>query len=208
MDEKSSESCMERRNKTRHNADGQRILGIMAADFTPQARHRMYDRADKLLEQWNREKPELEHLDTAALIGRFALIGAHLDKHIQAHHKTAGLAKGEFDVLASLRRAGSPFVLSPTELYKTVMLTSGAMTNRLDRLENKGLIARIRHESDRRSMLVQLTPEGVALIDTLLQSHLDCEHELIHALNEEERQQLDALLKKWLAQFEAPRNGP
>ncbi len=162
----------------------------------------MYDRADKLLDQWTREKPELENLETAAMIGRLALIAAHLDKHIQANHKDSGLAKGEFDVLASLRRAGKPYVLSPTDLYKTVMLTSGAMTNRLDRLESKGWIARIQHKSDRRSTLVQLTDSGVELIDNVIQSHLNCEHSLVSTLSEQERQQLDALLKKWLAHFE------
>lgn len=166
----------------------------------------MRDRADKLLEQWTKEKPELKHLDTAALIGRLGLIAAHLDREIESAHKAAGLAKGEFDVLASLRRAGKPYILSPTELYKTVMLTSGAMTNRLDKLAARGFIQRISHESDRRSMLVQLTAAGESIIDDAIQPHLDNEETLMECLTHKERSQLDALLKKWLTQFEAPEN--
>lgn len=162
----------------------------------------MYDRADILVEQWQKEKPELQHLDIAAVIGRLALVTTYLDKEISAHHKMSGLEKGGFDVLASLRRSGAPYTLSPTSLYKAVMLTSGAMTSRLDRLEKKGLIERVRHDNDRRSNLVRLTDKGLHLIDNMIQPHLDLEKKLISVLNANEQNQLNDILKKWLSQID------
>ena len=107
-----------------------------------------------------------------------------------------GLQAGEFDVLATLRRSGSPYALTPTDLYEATMVTSGAMTNRLDRLEKAGLILRGPHPNDRRGIVVQLTEKGLALIDEALTAHVANEHEILAGLTPAERETLSHLLEK------------
>lgn len=107
-----------------------------------------------------------------------------------------GLQAGEFDVLATLRRSGSPYALTPTALYEATMVTSGAMTNRLDRLEKAGLILRGPHPNDRRGIVVQLTEKGLALIDEALTAHVANEHEILAGLTPAERETLSRLLEK------------
>ncbi len=110
-----------------------------------------------------------------------------------------GLQSGEFDVLATLRRSGPPFALTPTALYEATMVTSGAMTNRLDRLEKAGLIARGPHPEDRRGVIVQLTKKGRTLIDEAVTAHVENEHQVLSGLTREERDRLAALLEKLIA---------
>lgn len=107
-----------------------------------------------------------------------------------------GLQSGEFDVLATLRRSGSPYALTPTALYEATMVTSGAMTNRLDRLEQSGLIMRGPHPNDRRGIVVQLTGKGLALIDEALAAHVANEHQILAGLTQAEREALARLLGK------------
>ena len=107
-----------------------------------------------------------------------------------------GLQAGEFDVLATLRRSGSPYVLTPTALYEATMVTSGAMTNRLDRLEKAELILRGPHPNDRRGIVVQLTEKGLALIDKAVTAHVANEHEILAGLTPTEREMLSQLLEK------------
>lgn len=107
-----------------------------------------------------------------------------------------GLQAGEFDVLATLRRSGSPYALTPTALYEATMVTSGAMTNRLDRLEKAGLILRAPHPNDRRGIVVRLTKKGLALIDEAVAAHVANEHEILSGLTQTERETLSHLLEK------------
>lgn len=107
-----------------------------------------------------------------------------------------GLQSGEFDVLATLRRSGSPYALTPTALYEATMVTSGAMTNRLDRLETSGLIMRAPHPSDRRGIVVRLTEKGLALIDEAVAAHVANEHEVLAGLTRDEQETLSRLLEK------------
>ena len=107
-----------------------------------------------------------------------------------------GLQAGEFDVLATLRRSGSPYALTPTALYEATMVTSGAMTNRLDRLEKAGLILRAPHPNDRRGIVVRLTEKGLALIDAAVAAHVANEHEILSGLTQTERETLSHLLEK------------
>lgn len=107
-----------------------------------------------------------------------------------------GLQSGEFDVLATLRRSGAPYALTPTALYEATMVTSGAMTNRLDRLEKSGLIARGPHPEDRRGVVVKLTEKGRALIDEAVAAHVENEREILSVLTETEQETLAALLQK------------
>ncbi len=159
------------------------------------------DHIDFVVSQWRTERPELEPMPMA-LIGRMKRLTTHLRQHIEARHKSFGLAWGEFDVLATLLRSGQPYCLTPTLLFRSAMLSSGAMTNRLNKLEKQGLIARLPDPEDRRSLLVQLTDSGFELISQAIGEHVDTEAQLLKALSDKEQQQLNLLLKKWLADFE------
>ena len=157
----------------------------------------MSDRIDEIIAQWKRARPDLE-TRAMALVGRIQRAAAVLRPRLEQTHAVSGLAGESFDVLASLRRSGSPYQLSPTQLYREMMLTSGAMTNRIDRLEEAGLVARRPDPSDRRATLVRLTPEGKTLIDAAVMTHVANEERLLAGLNSRERQQLGDLLRKLL----------
>jgi DNA-binding MarR family transcriptional regulator len=154
------------------------------------------DRAAKAIEQWARERPDLD-VTPMLVLGRLneasALIARDRLAPLFAHF---GLQAGEFDVLATLRRSGQPYALTPTALYEATMVTSGAMTNRLDRLEKAGLILRGPHPNDRRGIVVQLTERGLALIDEALTAHVANEHEILAGLAQTERETLALLLGK------------
>jgi cytochrome b561 len=116
-----------------------------------------------------------------------------------------GFRDGEFDVLATLRRAGKPYRLSPTQLYKSLLVTSGAMTNRLNRLEDVGSIVRMADPNDKRSMLVALTDAGLAKIEQALKVHTDTQNKLLTTLNAPQQQQLNMLLSQLLVASETER---
>jgi DNA-binding MarR family transcriptional regulator len=157
----------------------------------------MQDRIDRILAQWNRERPDL---DTRAmgLVGRIQRAAGALRPRLDDTHGLSGLAGESFDVLASLRRSGRPYQLSPTQLYREMMLTSGAMTNRIDRLEDAGLVSRRPDPQDRRGTLVRLTAKGKALIDAATTEHVANEERLLAALSAREQLQLGELLRKLL----------
>lgn len=157
----------------------------------------MQDRIDGILSQWKRERPDLE-LRSMGLVGRIQRAAAALRPRLDATHEASGLQSESFDVLASLRRSGPPYQLSPTQLYREMMLTSGAMTNRIDRLEEAGFVARRPDPNDRRGTLVRLTPKGKALIDAATSKHVANEERLLSALSAREQQQLTELLRKLL----------
>lgn len=156
---------------------------------------------DRVVAQWGEQKP---HLDTApmAILGRFLRLQKHIEAEISTCHKLFGLTMGEFDVLATLRRAGLPYTLTPSVLLSSMMLTSGAMTNRLDKLESKDLIARVHSTEDRRSVSVALTEKGLATIDEAIEAHVRIQHQLVANLSDSELPELNQLLKTWLAVFE------
>lgn len=157
----------------------------------------MQDRIDTILAQWKRERPDLD-TQAMSVVGRVQRTAAALRPKLDETHGVSGLQGETFDVLASLRRSGPPYQLSPTDLYREMMLTSGAMTNRIDRLEDAGLVARRADPDDRRGTLVRLTAKGKALIDTATAKHVDNEDRLLSALTARERQQLNELLRKLL----------
>lgn len=161
----------------------------------------MKDRIDRILAQWKRERPDL-NVRPMGLVGRIQRAAAALRPRLDATHEASGLQGEAFDVLASLRRAGSPYQLSPTQLYREMMLTSGAMTNRIDRLEESELVARRPDPHDRRGTLVRLTPRGKALIDTATTAHVANEERLLAALSAREQQQLTELLRKLLVSLD------
>ena len=157
------------------------------------------DRADVAVEQWARERPDLPSLPMA-LFGRLFDAAERVARdHMNPLFAEAGLQPGEFDVLATLRRSGEPFLLSPTRLYEAAMISSGGMTNRLDRLERAGLVERRPDPDDRRGKLIALTPAGRSVVDETITRHVANEQRLLSALTPAEQQQLDALLKKLIA---------
>ncbi|QKC94807.1 MarR family winged helix-turn-helix transcriptional regulator [Mesorhizobium sp. NZP2298] len=157
------------------------------------------DRATKAVEQWKRERPDLD-VSPMAVLGRLNEASSLIARdRLAPLFARFGLQAGEFDVLATLRRSGAPYALTPTALYEATMVTSGAMTNRLDRLEKAGLILRGPHPNDRRGIVVRLTGKGLALIDEALTAHVANEHEILAGLSDAEREMLARLLGKLIA---------
>lgn len=153
--------------------------------------------------QWQKERPDLD-VRPMAVFGRlsYAAFVVARDK-LNPLFAQFGLQHGEFDVLATLRRSGEPFALTPTALYEATMVTSGAMTSRLDRLERAGLIARAPHPQDRRGVIVQLTDKGRILIDEAVTAHVANEHQLLSVLTHDEQDQLALLLEKLIKGLDA-----
>lgn len=160
------------------------------------------DRVARIQEQWRRERPDLD-VSPQGLIGRLHRLGDLLRDEILTVYRRYDLGEGEFDVLAALRRQGAPFELTPGTLARHTMVTTGAMTKRLDRLEEAGLVERRLSDADGRGRVVRLTDPGRALIDEALTAHIHNEHRLIAALDPEQRTALEGLLQVWLAAFEA-----
>lgn len=157
------------------------------------------DHVDMLLAQWARQRPDLD-CSPMGVLGRVARMAAIAGREVSEELKTCGLLGSDFDILATLRRAGEP--LTPTALYKAAMLSSGAMTARLDKLAERGLIERQAAPSDRRSLLVCLTASGRELVDRAVEQHVANERRLLAPLTEAEQAQLAALLKRWLLENE------
>lgn len=153
------------------------------------------DAVDRILEQWRRERPDLDP-SPMGVIGRLHRVGARLDALLRPVFAEHGLSDGEFDVLATLRRSGPDRPLSPTELMDSMMVTSGATTKRVDRLERAGLVRRTASPDDGRGRLVSLTQEGRRRVDTLVAAHLANEDRLLGGLDDRERRALADLLRK------------
>lgn len=157
------------------------------------------DRAELAVTQWARERPDLDLLPMAVL-GRLGIAARTVAKnHLEPLFARFGLGRGEFDVLATLRRAGEPFALTPTRLYEATMVTSGTMTSRLDRLERRGWIRREPDPNDRRGTRVVLTDTGRRLVDEAVTAHVENERQVLAVLTRAEQEQLNALLAKLIA---------
>ncbi|MEU1287416.1 MarR family transcriptional regulator [Kitasatospora sp. NPDC005856] len=155
------------------------------------------DTVDDIVEQWARARPDLDS-GPMALIGRLRRLNVRVDNALREYFTACGLDSSEFDVLATLRRSGEPYELNARALLKSAMVTSGAITNRVDRLSAKGLVERNPCPTDRRAVLVRLTPAGKDLIDGALTGHVHNEERILSALDVDERTRLDALLRKLL----------
>jgi len=155
------------------------------------------DEIERIVEQWDRERPDLDTSPTLTLqrITRLSLLQGVSFSRVFAPY---GISFGEYLVLAALRRAGPPYRMSPTSLFNALILSSGAMTNRLDRLEAIGLVDRQPDPTDRRGRLVALTDRGRELVDAAVVEHLANEQELLGSLDAQEREQLAGLLRKLL----------
>jgi DNA-binding MarR family transcriptional regulator len=170
----------------------------------PQARPapHLRDDVDEVIAQWRRERPDL-NVSPVAVIGRLSKLARRLEIEFGQGLAAFGISEGEFDVLCALRRVGSPYRLTPSELVETVMISAAGMTKRLDGLERAGLIKREAAPADRRSMPVALTSRGRRLIDRALTAHLEDEHRLLERLSAKDRKELATLLSRLIGDAEA-----
>ncbi|WP_137134853.1 MarR family transcriptional regulator [Rhizobium sp. FKY42] len=159
------------------------------------------DHVARILAQWNAERPDLD-VKPMGLLGRLGRLQSYLMREIDGVLVTHGLNRANFDVLATLRRAGKPHRLSPGDLLAATMVTSGTMTNRIDQLQKQGLVERISNPHDGRSVLIGLTAQGLAIVDRAVTDHVANQHRLTSMLSEEDFKMLDALLARYLAAFE------
>lgn len=159
------------------------------------------DPVDRIVLQWRRERPDLDP-SPMGIFGRIYRIARLMGDRMEEVYGARGLGRGEFDVLATLRRAGEPYTLSPKAMTATLMLTSGGMTGRLDRLERAALIVRAPDPDDRRALRVSLTAQGLQLIDEAVAAGLGSQHEVLAALPEEDRERLGDLLRTLLGELE------
>jgi DNA-binding MarR family transcriptional regulator len=159
------------------------------------------DRVAAIQAQWRRERPDLD-VAPQGVIGRLHRLADHLRDELVAVYREYGLGEGEFDVLATLRRAGAPYELAPGVLARHTMVTTGAMTKRIDRLETAGLVVRGPSDADGRGRVVRLTRAGMELIDEAFTAHIRNEARLVAALSPDDRAGLERLLTTWLAAIE------
>ena len=158
------------------------------------------DEVDRLVAAWKRERPDLD-LSPLSVLSRITRIARHLD--IARRDAFGDLENWGFDVLAALRRAGSPYQLSPGALMQETMVTSGTITNRLDRLEELELITRQQDPSDGRGSLVTLTRSGIRAVDAAMEDLLENERQLLKDLSGKDREQLAALLSTLVTEFDS-----
>jgi DNA-binding MarR family transcriptional regulator len=166
----------------------------MTADREPR------DEVDALVDAWSRERPDLD-VSPMRVLSRVTRLARHLDRQRAAAFSAHGLESWEFDVLAALRRAGEPNRLSPGQLLRETMVTSGTMTNRVDRLAARGLVERDLHPEDKRGVLVRLTDAGRVAVDAALVDLLDAERELLAGMAEEEQHELAQTLRRLLVVY-------
>ena len=163
----------------------------------------MRDEVDGLVEAWRTERPDLD-VAPLQVLSRVSRLARHLDRARRSVFAAHDLEPWEFDVLAELRRSGHPYELSPGRLMRATLVTSGTMTNRIDRLTEDGLVRRLPDPTDRRGVLVRLTDEGRERVDAALADLLRYEESLLAALTTAERDQLATLMRTVLAPLDEP----
>lgn len=156
------------------------------------------DRVEDFLAQWRRERPDLDP-SPMGVVGRLTRAEEMVGRELRDFFAEHGLQRGEFDLLATLRRSGAPYSLTPTGITNASMVTPAAVTNRLNRLEAKGLVRRRTDSDNRRTVHVVLTDEGRALVDDVVVAHLENERRLLAPLTHDEQARLAELLARLLA---------
>jgi DNA-binding MarR family transcriptional regulator len=159
------------------------------------------DEVDRIVDAWLRERPDLDFspLQVLSRVGRLA---KHLDRARRAAFTASGLDSWEFDVLSALRRAGSPYQLSPKALLQQTLVSSGTMTNRIDRLVERGLVERRGDPNDGRGILVTMSSTGQARVDAAISQLLAAESELLGNLSVPDRERIATLLRKLSLDFD------
>jgi DNA-binding MarR family transcriptional regulator len=163
------------------------------------------DEVDRLVAAWQQERPDLD-VAPLEVLSRVSRLSRHLERERRAAFADHGVESWEFDVLTALRRSGQPYELSPGALLRATLVTSGTMTNRIDRLAASGLVVRRPDPEDRRGVLVRLTPAGLERVDAAFADLLRREWELLAGLDEHERQVLAGLLRTLLVPFDASKD--
>lgn len=166
------------------------------------SRHDPSDDVDAIVEAWRRERPDLD-VEPLHVFSRVSRLARLLDLDRTSAFARHELEGWEFDVLSALRRAGEPYQLSPGRLVQETLVTSGTMTNRIDRLATKGWVERLPSPTDRRGVIVRLTQVGQAAVDAAMADLLSREGELLDDMSTDERAALTRALKRLLAPFEA-----
>ncbi|WP_202865752.1 MarR family winged helix-turn-helix transcriptional regulator [Kribbella turkmenica] len=161
------------------------------------------DHVARIQAEWRIERPDVD-TGPQGVIGRLHRIANRMTGELTTLYAKYGLTEGEFDVLAALRRAGAPYERAPGEIALHTMVTTGAVTKRVDRLEQAGLVQRRRSDADGRGRAVRLTPAGRRLFDQAFTAHMANERRLLEALAPDEAAQLERLLTTWLAVLEPP----
>jgi DNA-binding MarR family transcriptional regulator len=165
------------------------------------------DFVDWVIERWSEERPELD-LSSIAVVGRLLRIAGLLEQRFERLCREEGFSFWAFTVLTALRRAGEPFRLSPRQLQSAGMVSAAAVTKRINRLEELGLVERLPDPADRRGALVALTSRGLKVTNTLAERYLEDERAATAALSATEQTALAQLLKKLLLGLEGSRTGP
>jgi DNA-binding MarR family transcriptional regulator len=160
------------------------------------------DEVDEIVERWQSERPDLD-VEPLQVLSRVTRLARHLDRARRAAFAAHGLETWEFDVLSALRRARPPYQLSPGALLRATLVTSGTMTNRIDRLAAAGLVSRSRDPLDKRGVLVQLTDQGRRSVDSAMSDLLTRERTILTSLDAAEKARLAASLRVLLAPFDA-----
>ena len=160
------------------------------------------DEVDEIVARWHAERPDLD-VTPLQVLSRVSRLARHLDRARRAAFAAHGLEAWEFDVLSALRRQGSPYHLSPGALLRATLVTSGTMTNRIDRLAVGGLVRRHRDPDDKRGVLVELTGDGLRRVDQAMADLLAREHTLLATLAPRQQDELAGLLRGLLAPFDA-----
>ncbi len=151
------------------------------------------DVVDRIINQWNRQRPDVD-ASPLAIVGRISRLSRLVDKVLGENFARHGIEAWMFDVMATLRRSGEPFELAAGDLVRQTMVTTGAMTNRIDRLEARGLVERVAAQ-DRRKVIVRLTPGGLELVDEVVVTHMEIEQQIIGSLTDRQRSDLEQHLK-------------
>lgn len=159
------------------------------------------DEVDRIVAAWGRERPDLD-VSPLQVLSRVSRLARHLDIARRKAFAVRGLEAGEFDVLSALRRAGHPYRLTPTQLVRQTLVTSGTMTNRITRLAARGLVERSTSDADARSVLVSLTPTGRDVVDAALEELVAGEQAILRALDAPEQAEVARVLKRLLGPFD------
>jgi DNA-binding MarR family transcriptional regulator len=163
------------------------------------------DHIDRLISKWGKERPDYD-LAPVQIIGRIGRIFEYVDRALEAKFEEFGITRATFDVLATLKRTGSPYRLSQRELMTSLLRTSGSMSVRIDAMERQGLVTRDPDKEDRRATLVTITAKGIALLEKVIPEHLANEERLLSGLTGPDRTQLIRLLRKWNLALETNRD--
>jgi DNA-binding MarR family transcriptional regulator len=181
-------------------------LGIKITEEMPMGQDALHrdgsDGVDAIVEQWRRERSDLD-VSAKQVTGRIVRLAGLFQQAYGAAFDDLGITDADYGILAPLRRAGAPFQLTPTELARQKMMTSGGMTAAIDRLERRGLVTRTPNPADRRGSLVGLTEEGRSVIDEAMGRHVEVEHQVLAGLGAQQRTDLEGLLRSLLLALEA-----